>query len=114
MSESEKLKPAGQSDETTSTVVKIEGAYYQKLFETKNEINENTEFDRRIGFKRIVEVLIDDLSQSSVERLKKEREGSEDWLRALHRAEAPDVPLFDWLKDRLSKKKITARVERKA
>lgn len=87
--------------EENEMAVRIGSRYRKMLDDGRSEINKDTTFKKRIGYARYVEKLIEDHWQDPIEDLKKEREGSEDWLKILHKREAPDMSFFDWLRSRV-------------
>lgn len=101
-----KTKPSNiaiGSDDANDTVIRI-GSHYRKMLDDgRAEINKDATFRKRIGYARYVEKLIEDHWQDPIEDLKKEREGSEDWLKVQHKREAPDMSFFDWLRSRVDK-----------
>jgi hypothetical protein len=102
------------AEDSNQTVVRIEGNHFKWLKEIHEDVNRDPQYSRKIGFKRIIEALIEDCRTVPVGKLKKEREGSEDWLKALHRSQSPDTPFYDWLKETMIQKKPKNRTERKA
>src|SRR3989344_2739118 len=95
----------GQTEVTKEKVVKISEQHHRMLLTELVEVNKDERFKKKIGLKRYVEVLIDDHRKDCIEKLKSEREGSEDWLRVEHKRRAPELPFFDWLKEMMNEKK---------
>lgn len=103
MEDKETAKAIADADtEEKGRVVKISPRHYQLLSDARDEVNRDPQFKRKIGFKRYIELLIEDHRLACVDKLKAEREGSEDWLRILHRESAADMDFYDWLKSELS------------
>lgn len=84
--------------ETESKAIRISLNHRLLLDKGRSEINKDTTYSKKISFSRYVEKLIDDHWQKPIEELKKEREGSKDWLELQHKREAPSVPFYDWLR----------------
>lgn len=112
--ESTKLKaPDAQKDggEDTGKAVRISARHKEILTEGRREINKDQTYAKKISYTRYIEKLIEDHWSKPIEELKKEREGSEDWLKLEYKREAPNMEFFDWLRARYEagKKKTSKR-----
>lgn len=103
--ENAKLKSnSGQTldaKEEAGSAIRISKMHREIIKSGRAEINKDPTYKKKISITRYIEKLIEDHWQKSIEELKKEREGSKDWLELEYRREAPNMSFFDWLRLRV-------------
>jgi hypothetical protein len=88
----------GSEKESDGKAIRISLFHREILDKGRAEINKDTTYNKKISYSRYVEKLIEDHWEGPIAALKKEREGSKDWLEMQHKREAPHIPFFDWLR----------------
>ncbi len=102
--ENTKLRPVEEqngAEESSGKALRISNAHRAMLDKGRTEINKDSTYKKKISYCRYVEKLIEDYWEKPIEELKKEREGSKDWLELEYKREAPNMSFFDWVRLRV-------------
>ena len=85
-------------EDSSEKVIRISSEYSSLVDKARKMINSDPTYNKKISNSRYIEKLIEMCWQQPIEELKKEREGSEDWLKIKHLKEAPNLKFYDWLR----------------
>lgn len=111
----ESLKKKRQSkdvdDSLTGKAIRISLKHHALIEKGRLTINQDPTYKKKISISRYIEKLVEDHWEKPIEDLKKEREGAKDWLEIEYKREAPEIPFFEWIRQRVegSSKKVSKR-----
>ena len=98
----EKKNPVRADVEDVSGKAIRIGLKHRSLLEQgRAEINKDPTYKKKISFTRYIEKLIEDHWATPIDDLKKEREGARDWLEIEYKREAPGIPFYEWVRQRI-------------
>lgn len=96
-----KMTPHAETEDLSGKAIRISLKHRALLEQGRKEINQDSTYKKKISFTRYVEKLIEDHWAKPIDDLKKEREGAKDWLEIEYKREAPGIPFYEWVRQRI-------------